>query len=123
VEVEGGASANDMFQNVDERFLPEPSHRPTLSFGAPWITYVRQRPTLNAASQVLDSTVARLGADRTAIHDVTSGETWSYGRLQAFVNRLGNGLLSLGLRPGERVLLLPAVPDAKNDKKKENKTS
>ena len=110
---EGSVGPNSMFENVDERFLPEPDHRPTLSFGAPWITYVRQRPSLNAAEQILDSTVRRLGPDRTAIHDVTSGEAWSYGRLQAVVNRLGNGLLSLGLRPGERVVLrLPEVPEA-----------
>lgn len=102
-----------MFGNVEERFLPAIEHRPLLTFGAPRIQYVHYRKQLNAAHEILDRTVARVGPDHVAIHDADSGKDWTYGRLQGAVNRLGNALLRCGLRPGERVLLrIPDSPEA-----------
>jgi 2-aminobenzoate-CoA ligase len=102
-----------VFGNLEERFLPPAEHRPLLTFGAPWAQYVYYRTHLNAAHEILDRTVARVGAGHVAIHDADRGEDWTYGRLQGAVNRLGNVLLGCGLRPGERVLLrVPDSPEA-----------
>lgn len=99
------------FANLPARFLPEPQQRPLLTFGAPWIQYVHRECPFNATDQLLDRTVRRLGAERTAIVVAESGERWSYGRLQGAVNRFGNGLLRLGLQPADRVVLrLPDSP-------------
>jgi 2-aminobenzoate-CoA ligase len=102
-----------MFGNVDERFLPPERKRPLLTFGAPWIQQASWRTTLNAAVEILDATVARMGGGRVAIHDADQEEDWTYTRLQSEVNRLGNGLLAHGVRPGDRVLIrMPDVPEA-----------
>lgn len=105
--------ARPAFGNVAERFLPSPAQRPDLVFGAPWIQYVNNRPTLNAGAEILDATVDRVGRDRLAIIDADLEEEWTYGRLQDEVNRLGHALLNGRFRPGDRVLLrLPDVPEA-----------
>lgn len=101
------------FTNVDARFLPSERHRPLLAFGAPWIAYASFRRTLNAAAEILDATVRRVGGARVAIHDADRAEAWTYARVQSEVNRLGNGLRSHGVQPGDRVVIrLPDVPEA-----------
>jgi 2-aminobenzoate-CoA ligase len=101
------------FTNVDPRYLPPERHRPLLTFGAPWIQQAHYRPALNAAAEILDATVARLGGDRVAIRDGDREEEWTYSRLQSEVNRLGSGLLAGGVQPGDRVLIrMPDVPEA-----------
>lgn len=98
-----------MFRNVDPRFLPDADHRPHLTFGAPELQFVHYRESFNAADELLDRTVRRLGGGRVAIHEPVRGRSWTYGELQGAVNRLGNGLKRIGLRPGDRVFL--RIPD------------
>lgn len=95
-----------MFGNVDERFLPPREHRADLSFGHPMLHYARSRAVLNAGEELLDRTVDRVGPDKVVYVDVNGDvpEEWTYGRLRDAVNRLANGLRSLGIQPGERVL-------------------
>ncbi|MEW6470786.1 MAG: acyl-CoA synthetase [Actinomycetota bacterium] len=104
-----------MFENVDPKFLPPPEHRPLLTFGHPSLHYGWSRPTFNAATELLDRSVARVGADHRAILHVTDGgvRTWSYGDLAGAVSRLANGLRALGVSPGDRVLMRAGeVPEA-----------
>jgi 2-aminobenzoate-CoA ligase len=98
-----------MLTNVASRFLPDAAHRPLLTFGGRELQFVHFRTAFNAADELLDRTVARLGADRPAIHEPDRGLTWTYAQLQGAVNRLGNGLRRLGVAPGDRVLL--RLPD------------
>ena len=59
---------------------------------------------LNAATHLLDDTVARLGRDRRAL--VTPDEQWSYGTLLDRAGQLARVLVDdLGLVPGNRVLV------------------
>ena len=58
----------------------------------------------NAASFFIDRHVAEGRADKVAFfHD---GGSITYGALQELVNRAGNALLDLGVRPEQRVLCL-----------------
>jgi 2-aminobenzoate-CoA ligase len=82
--------------------LPPPGQWPEFLFGLPGLRYPAQ---LNAAGELLDVTAAKLGPDRRCFL-TPDGETWSYGELQATVNRLANVLTAdLGVVPGNRVLL------------------
>ncbi|HEY7176306.1 MAG TPA: AMP-binding protein, partial [Micromonosporaceae bacterium] len=59
---------------------------------------------LNAAVELLDTTIARFGADRRAV--VFPGGSWTYGELRDRANRLANALVDdYGVVPGNRVLL------------------
>lgn len=59
---------------------------------------------LNCAEELLDGTIARLGADRRCV--VGDHEALTYGRLRDRVDRIARVLVDeRGLRPGERVLL------------------
>lgn len=58
---------------------------------------------LNAAVELVDVTLARVGPDRPAIRGV--GPHWTYGELAEQVGRAANVLEKAGLRPGNRVLL------------------
>ena len=58
------------------------------------------------ARHVLEASVAR-APDRMALQIISpkGAERWSYGRLMAAVRGCGTGLLGLGLRPGDKVLM------------------
>ena len=104
-----------MFDNVDDRFLPVAEHRPILSFGHPVLHYAHSRESLNAGSELTDATVSRVGPDQVAYIHVGAGgvERWTYGRLQAQVNRVAHGLHTQGVRAGDRVLTrFSEVPQA-----------
>lgn len=58
---------------------------------------------LNAAVELLDRTVERLGPDRPAIRG--EGPAFTYRELQVQVNRAANVLEALGVQAGNRVLL------------------
>jgi 2-aminobenzoate-CoA ligase len=80
--------------------LPPTDAWPPLIFPADLIYPER----LNAAAELLDGTISRLGADRRAT--VSANGTWTYGELCAHVNQLANFLAGeAGLVPGNRVLL------------------
>lgn len=73
--------------------MREPSH----TRGADDIPLIEQ-----TIGENFDSTV-REHHDREAMVEVASGRRWSYGELQADVNRLARGLLASGVRTGDRV--------------------
>src|SRR5579884_759296 len=60
--------------------------------------------TFNASTAFLDENLTRGRADRVAI--LAGDRTLTYRELAAQVNRAGNALRTLGVRPEERVLLL-----------------
>jgi benzoate-CoA ligase family protein len=64
--------------------------------------------TFNAASMLIDRHVGEGRGDKAAI--VSLHETVTYRQLADSVNRYGNALLDLGLKPGDRVLII--VKDA-----------
>ena len=59
---------------------------------------------MNAATELLDRTIDKFGADRPAVR--FGAETWTYGDLRAHANRIANVLVEdCNMVPGERVLL------------------
>lgn len=97
--------------------LPPPEQWPALEFALPELQYPER---LNAAHELLDGTIARLGSDRVAMRAVDgeaedsheAPEIWTYGRLRDRVNQLARLLTeNHGLVPGNRVLLrIPNSP-------------
>ncbi|HET8613945.1 MAG TPA: AMP-binding protein [Actinomycetales bacterium] len=82
--------------------LPPADQWPELLFGLPELQYPDR---LNAATRLLDATVARLGRDRPCLL-APGQEPWSYGDLLDRSNQVANLLTDdLGLVPGNRVLL------------------
>jgi len=66
---------------------------------------------LNAASELLDRNVAEGRGDRVALRYRTA--TYTYGELQQTVNKMGNALMKLGVKKGDRILLrFPNNPTA-----------
>lgn len=49
---------------------------------------------------------AQLTPDRAAAVDLSSGEAFSFGQLDALIERLGAGLIGLGCAPGDRVAVI-----------------
>ena len=58
---------------------------------------------LNAAVELIDTTMAAHGSDRPALIGVE--QSWTYGELAAVVQRAANVLVDAGVVPGNRVLL------------------
>ena len=58
---------------------------------------------LNAAVELVDTTMAAHGSDRPALTGVE--QSWTYGELAAVVQRAANVLVDAGVVPGNRVLL------------------
>ncbi|MFG1643896.1 AMP-binding protein [Amycolatopsis sp. NPDC049252] len=81
--------------------LPPAAQWPRLVFDLPELRYPDR---LNAATALLDHTIARLGPDRPCVR--SPHETWSYGDVLARANRIAHVLTAdLGVVPGNRVLL------------------
>jgi 2-aminobenzoate-CoA ligase len=81
--------------------LPPGDQWPEFVFALPELRY---RERLNAATALLDDTVARLGADRPCLRSLTG--TWTYGEVLARANQVAHVLTTeLGVVPGNRVLL------------------
>lgn len=91
-------------QSIPESFLPPPEHRPDLVFSLPELNYPLR---LNAAAEFLDRPVAQGWGDRPVY--LFGERRITYQELARDVNRLGNALIGLGIRPGDRVLL--RIPD------------
>lgn len=82
--------------------LPPPEQWPELLFDLPELRYPDR---LNCAAELLDGTIRRFGAGRTAVRS-GEGESWSYGELRDRVDRIAHALTTdLGVVPGNRVLL------------------
>ncbi|MFB7635517.1 AMP-binding protein [Streptomyces sp. NPDC056149] len=77
----------------------------------PHLTDLGYPDRLNCGAELLDGTIARLGADRPAVL-AADGRAWSYGELRARVDALAHALTDqLGVVPGNRVLLRgPTTP-------------
>jgi len=103
VGVEPGRS-RDSVQSIPESFLPPPQCSPDLLFSLPELNSPLR---LNAAVEFLDRPIARGWGDRTVY--LFGERRISYRDLAGDVNRLGNALAGLGIRPGDRVLL--RIPD------------
>jgi 2-aminobenzoate-CoA ligase len=100
-----------MYGNVPERFIPETNTE--RSFGNPRIDYVFNNDELNATVEILERQVERGRGDDTAIVAVDEDAEYTYGDLQADVERFAASLLDLGVEPGDRVLLrFGEVPEA-----------
>lgn len=81
--------------------LPPKAQWPELIYDLPELGYPAQT---NVATELLENTIEKLGADRPLIH--TPVRTWSYGNVAALSNRIARVLVEdLGLEPGNRVLL------------------
>ena len=80
--------------------LPPLDQWPVLDLGS--LDYADR---LNCATELLDATIDRLGADRPCLRS-PDGTVWTYGELRAHANRIAAVLVDdLGLVPGNRVLL------------------
>lgn len=97
-----------MFSNVESRFLPPPENLPTLTFGMPDLQYVWYKSSFNAAREILDANVSKVDGAKIAIVELANDGTEnkiSYSELRSRVNKCSNGLKTLGISPGDRVLL------------------
>ncbi|MGY1661846.1 AMP-binding protein [Geodermatophilus sp. SYSU D00705] len=80
--------------------LPPPGSWPVLDLGD--LAYAER---LNCATELLDGTIARSGADRPCVR-APGGPAWSYGELRARAGQIAGVLVDeLGVTPGNRVLL------------------
>lgn len=87
-------------QKIPPRYLPEPETLPEQLYTLPELYYP---PKLNAAKELVDTSVERDLGDRIAFyfHD----DRVTYAELQRQVNRVGNMFKDLDIAPGDRVLL------------------
>src|SRR5579883_378775 len=66
---------------------------------------------LNAAAELLDRNVAEGRGNRPAVY--YKDQVITYGELLAVVNKMGNALTKLGVKPGDRIMLrFPNTPTA-----------
>ncbi|MFR9727757.1 AMP-binding protein [Saccharopolyspora sp. MS10] len=84
--------------------LPADEEWPELLFDLPELRYPAQ---LNAASELLDTTIARYGPDRPALRAPEPDPvTWTYGELRDRATAVAAALVrELGVVPGNRVVL------------------
>jgi len=81
--------------------LPPAAQWPEFRFDIPDVRYPER---LNCATELLDRTVQRYGADRECLRSPT--ERWTYGELLGAANRVAHVLIDdCGVVPGNRVLL------------------
>ena len=91
-------------QSIPASYLPPIEHRPDIVFALPELQYPLR---FNAAEEFLDRPIARGWADRPVY--LFGERRITYQELAMDVNRLGNAMVRLGIRPGDRVLL--RIPD------------
>lgn len=87
-----------MRQDIPTRYLPEPRDLPDQPRDLPGLDYPTE---LNAAATLLEG--AAVHGHRPAFH--TDDGTISYAELARAVEQVGGGLVTLGIQPGDRVLL------------------
>ena len=91
-------------QSIPASYLPPIDHRPDIVFALPELQYSLW---LNAAVEFVDRPIA-LGWGKRVVY-LFDQLRITYEALARDVNRFGNALLGLGIRPGDRVLL--RIPD------------
>lgn len=97
-------SGNDMFRNVPRRFLPPPQMAGDYHFSMPWMQGYLNR-SFNAGFELAERPLVQGGGrDRVAIYETDTGAELTFGAISALSNRFANGLSSLGVGPGDRVL-------------------
>jgi 2-aminobenzoate-CoA ligase len=81
--------------------LPPTGEWPELLFELPELVYPDR---LNAATALLDQTIARFGPDRPCL--LSPDSVWTYGQTLALSNQIARVLVTeLGIVPGNRILL------------------
>lgn len=70
----------------------------------PWEREFDLPESFNMVSLLLDRHLTGSRADRTAV--ICQDEKVTYRQLGRMINRIGNGLIHFGIRPGERIIIL-----------------
>ena len=70
----------------------------------PWESQFKLPDTFNMVSLLLERHLKGEDADRTAI--IFQDQKTTYGQLGAMTNKVGNGLIQQGIKPGDRVIIL-----------------
>jgi acyl-CoA synthetase (AMP-forming)/AMP-acid ligase II len=84
-----------------------PTAQPSLARGQPLLTKV---PSVTVPQLIRQR--ARELAGKTALIEATSGRSYSYGDLDHLIGRFATGIVSLGLRPGDTVIMfMPNLPE------------
>lgn len=92
-----------------EEYLPPPELQPTRIYTLPEFKEYPQK--FNSTEELLDKNVAAGRGDKVAIY--FEDQKITYKALQGMVNRLGNGLMGLGIEEGDRVMIrCPNIPPA-----------
>jgi len=92
-----------------DAYLPPREDWPTRVYTLPEFQAYPQR--LNSTEELIDRNVARGLGDKTAIY--FEDKTITYRQLQTQINKLGNGLKSLGIEEADRVAIrAPTIPPA-----------
>lgn len=81
--------------------LPPAGAWPELIFTLPELQYPAQ---LNCGEALLDRAVERFGPERPCLR-TDDAQSWTYGEVLAWANRIAATLVDLGVVPGNRVLL------------------
>ena len=108
VEIEAVSAESQKYassiQSIPASYLPPLEHRPDIVFALPELQYPLR---FNAVEEFLDRPIAQGWSDRVVY--LFGQLRITYEDLARDVNRFGNALLGLGIRPGDRVVL--RIPD------------
>lgn len=102
-----------LFGNVPERFLPPKEDWPDYIYAHPDLNWVHYKEHINVTSEIMKGIAKNGWGNNIAIWDADKNEGWTYNRLFDEVNRLGNALKKLGIKPGDRIMWrFGEVPEA-----------
>ena len=104
IEAVSAEPPKSSIQSIPASYLPPIEHRPDIVFALPELQYPLR---FNAAEEFLDRPIAQGWSDRVVY--LFGQLRITYEDLARDVNRFGNALLGLGIRPGDRVVL--RIPD------------
>jgi 2-aminobenzoate-CoA ligase len=89
-----------MQENIPQGYLPTETESPDFVYPVPEVHYPQQ---INVVTELVDRHVEEGRGDNVALR--FEDQTITYTELQERVNRLGNALLSIGVEPGDRVMV------------------
>jgi 2-aminobenzoate-CoA ligase len=89
-----------MQENIPQGYLPTENESPDFVYPIPEVHYPQQ---INVVTELVDRHVEDDRGDNVALR--FEDQTITYTELQERVNRLGNALLSIGIEPGDRVMV------------------